>query len=184
MENRRKQLHVPKEYQKRMVIVPILVIIIAINALIVIGLLLFEPVITTYLTPTRVAILAVFEFLVLAILYRLTRLMSHTLAGPIHALMCRLDKLSEGDLVSQIEFRKRDFHHALADCFNRNMDNLRQRIIRIKTLAHALEETGQGPDRSNLIEKIDEELSTLKTRKDESEDPPKGKEARRPTSPR
>ena len=179
MENRRKQLHVPKEYQKRMVIIPILVIIIAINAIIVIGLLLFDPIVTTYLTPARVAILAVFESLVLVVLYRLTRLMSHTIAGPIHALMCRLDKLSEGDLVSQIEFRRRDFHHALAECFNRNLQTLRQRVIRLKTLAQTLKETDEGPDRSNLIEEISEELSALKTHKDESQLALKEKDTRR-----
>ena len=175
MQNRRKHLHIPKEFQKRIVIIPILVIIIAINVLTIVGLLIFNPLVTTYLTPTRVAIIAVVEFLVLIVLYRVIRLMSHNIAGPIHALMCRLDKLSEGDLVSQIEFRRRDFHHELAECFNRNMDALRRHIINLKSLVRSLTEAEEGPVRSTLINKINEELSSLKTREDELGAAPKDK---------
>jgi len=85
-------------------------------------------------------------------------LFSHRIAGPIYNLGRVLRSVAQGDLSSDIRFRKKDFLHEIADDGNLALDFLRQEIGEMQKLSlelvNRLESSGGNPDPE--LEAIDE----------------------------
>lgn len=84
--------------------------------------------------------------------------LSHKIAGPLYRFQTGLNALGQGDLSARIHLRKFDEAQSLAVKMNEALEDLDQRISRLKRILQ-----GQASDPQRLKSLLHEELSKLKT---------------------
>ncbi|RCX23903.1 methyl-accepting chemotaxis protein [Thioalbus denitrificans] len=138
-EERRHQLFVNKQFQYRYVLLTVSIAIILVNALTVIGILLYGPHIKGGIAWYHTAILAAIEVILLLTVFYFSARESHRLAGPMFAISRRLERLGSGDLYSRLKLRQGDHFHEIAETLNDNVGMLRQRVETIEALVATLD---------------------------------------------
>ncbi|MDD3448479.1 MAG: methyl-accepting chemotaxis protein [Gammaproteobacteria bacterium] len=137
-EERRHQLFVNKQFQYRYILLTASIAIILVNALTVIGILLYGPHIKGGIAWYHTAILAAIEAALLLAVFYFSARESHRLAGPMFAINRRLERLGDGDLHSRLSLRQGDHFHEIAEALNSSVGMLRQRIETIASLVDIL----------------------------------------------
>lgn len=163
-EERRHQLFVNKQFQYRYVLLTVSIAIILVNALTVIGILLYGPHIKGGIAWYHTAILAAIEVVLLLTVFYFSARESHRLAGPMFAINRRLERLGRGDLHSRLKLRQGDHFHEIAETLNSSVGMLRQRFETIVALVDTLNQhTDPDSEAGQTLARLRAELEHLET---------------------
>jgi methyl-accepting chemotaxis protein len=163
-EERRHQLFVNKQFQYRYVLLTVSIAIILVNALTVVGILLYGPHIKGGIAWYHTAMLAALEVVLLLTVFYFSARESHRLAGPMFAFNRRLERLGAGDLHSRLRLRQGDHFHEIAEILNSNVGMLRQRIETIAALVDTLDHhTDPDSEAGQILARLRVELEHLET---------------------
>lgn len=155
MAEKRKLLRIKNDFQQRLILQALSALFISINIIIIYLFLgpLKSGIVRTDIIGPVIAILEVVAFVVV---YRLSLIASHRIAGPVYVLEQGLKRLAEGDLTVELRLRKGDNFHEAIDIFNLTVADLRERIVRAKQLV-------AQPDDPKVMEEARIALAEFKT---------------------
>jgi type IV pilus assembly protein PilA len=163
MENRRKKLCLPKQYVTRLVILPVTVFIISLNAVILIGFVREEPFFISLATSGSAVLVGALELVLVALAVGFLVITTHRIAGPMRAMEQALQTLGQGNFDAHVSFRKHDFFHDVAQAFDETSAELRTRILRLQRVSAELIECPPGdPEVQERIAHLHRELMALK----------------------
>lgn len=142
MSNRRRILKVKNKFQDQMILEIILVSFIFINMLVMLSFFAMDTIRDLFRLKFTLAVaLACGELGGLIIIYLYTLKTSHKIAGPVYMIERRLGEIAKGDLTVSLKLRKNDHFHDTADVLNTSVEQLRGKILKVRSAAEALRET-------------------------------------------
>lgn len=166
MTEQRKKLIVNRDLQLREAAASAAIVIISINLLLILGTLAPELIrISVTLPASGYLLVALIEFVLLAIVVVHSIRRSHRIAGPLYAIARDLKRVGEGDLTAQLKLRPRDEFVGEAKIINEAIQSLRVRVQAIKTSVSKLVDAQEPSDRDRLAESLTNELKQLQTEK-------------------
>ena len=130
--NRRSTIVINKGFQTRYAAMAALGVIVAVNAVLITGYLLYIPELAPVVTAGHTLSLGVAELLVVMAVYYFGIRSSFKIAGPMFALNRGLAQLGAGDLTVRLKFRDGDCCQEVAERFNLNIAKVEQRLGSIK----------------------------------------------------
>ncbi len=164
MQNKRKKLTVPQEFWSRFILAPIFLIILFFNLALLANLKFFSLTIWEVIEPEAIIIIGVSEIILAGWLIISGRITTHRIAGPTIALKKALNKVGDGNLTVILRFRKRDFNQDIPECFNENIEKIRQQIMEVKQLGQQLsEEIPSNHQSYKTVEKLNDQLDRFST---------------------
>lgn len=164
MNNQRKQLYVPREYGLRLILFPLMAGIVLTNVLILLAFGIQGAGLLHNLSAEAIYIIAGIEILLVISYMVFATLGAHHLAGPMHGLESAMQKVGDGDLTSELHFRKHDFHAEVPNVFNNNIGRLRTAIHGIKQKVDELGTSLQDSEQANaLLADLQQQLAQIKT---------------------
>lgn len=155
MAEKRKLLRIKNDFQQRLILQTLSALFISINVIVI---YLFLGPLKSGLVRTDIIgpMIAILEVVAFVIVYRLSLVASHRIAGPVYVLEQGLKRMAEGDLTVELKLRKGDNFHEAVDIFNLAIADLRERIIRAKQLV-------ERPDDPGVLEEARAALAEFKT---------------------
>lgn len=173
MDYKRTKLEVPQDYVKRLILVPLLSGVILINLVIIMAFVITDSELLGPSTGAILYTLAGMEILIILAYLYFAIIMSHRIAGPIKGLKRTLSQIRDGDLTNSLRFRKKDFHSDLPEEFNATLSSIRDHFDDVKGLVSTLETASEnGKPVDELVAKLSQKLSEIKTRDEETTPPP------------
>lgn len=163
MENRRRQLVVNRDFQRRYILGSVLAAIVIINLALAAAFLLADSWRDVLPQNLGFAIaVALAEFVVMLIVVWISLKASHRIAGPAHRLSQLLDELGGGNLAVQARLRDGDCLQEIADAFNAAVPRLRERVADIRSASAALHGEVQGnAGATESLRKLEAALAAL-----------------------
>jgi methyl-accepting chemotaxis protein len=148
MAEKRKLLRIKNDFQQRLILQTLAALFISINVIVI---YLFLGPLKSGLVRTDIIgpVIAILEVVAFVVVYRLSLIASHRIAGPVYVLEQGLKRMAEGDLTVELKLRKGDNFHEAVDIFNLAIGDLRERIVRAKQLIeqpddHAVQEEARA----------------------------------------
>jgi len=160
MAEKRKLLRIKNDFQQKLILQTLSAVFISINVIVIylfLGPLKAGVVRTDIIGP----IIGILEVVTFVIVYRLSLIASHRIAGPIFVLERGLKRLADGDLTQELRLRKGDNFHETVEVFNLTLADLRERVIRAK---RGLDNPGDAA----VMEEAKAALAEFKTSLDEA----------------
>jgi methyl-accepting chemotaxis protein len=149
MAEKRKLLRIKNDFQQQLILQTLLMTFIAINVIIIA--LFIGPLAKVDSPNILIAwIVAILEVVAVVIIYRLSLIASHRIAGPVYVFERALKHMAEGDISADVRLRKKDNFHESAEIFNQALAALRERIERAQNLAAGMSGDGADELRSEL----------------------------------
>ncbi len=131
MAEKRKLIRIKNDFQQRLILQTLSALFISINVIVI---YLFLGPLKTGVVRTDIIgpVIGLLEVVAFYVVYRLSLIASHRIAGPVYVLERSLMRLADGDLTQQVKLRKGDNFHETAEIFNLTVADLRERILRAK----------------------------------------------------
>ncbi len=169
MSEQRKQIIVKRRFQHNLALVITLSLFVFINLLFVAGYFIIESFTDIeQLKQILAYAIAATEIVALVVVYRISIVESHRIAGPVFVLERSLRQVKEGDLSFSMRLRAKDHFHETRDIFNDTLDELRTRIEKAQTLSRALQEKLPPESEARaLADSLARELDYYRTRSDQ-----------------
>jgi methyl-accepting chemotaxis protein len=166
MDNRRQTVVINKEFQHHYALMAVALVVLCTNLFIIARVLLpIDP--PLELTVGTASIVAVFELMVIAVVWRASILSSHRIAGPVYVFTRQIKAVGAGDLTARIRLRDKDRFKVEAAEMNAALDDLQAKLEGIKALTSELQGVqASGGDASAHVDKLVEELATLQTKRE------------------
>ena len=179
MSDKRKLLRIKNDFQQRLILQTLMMTFISINIIII---YLFLGPLSEVSSPNELIgiVIAALELITIAVVYRMSLVASHRIAGPVYVFERTLKRLAEGDLTQRVQLRSKDNFHESAEVFNQTIEELRQRIVRLQDLVDSalkVEEDSEelthrlGEIRQAMAD-INEGLAFFRTGEDATGEPP------------
>lgn len=155
MAEKRTLLRIKNDFQQRLILQTLAALFISINVIVI---YLFLGPLKSGLVRTDIIgpVIAILEVVAFVVVYRLSLIASHRIAGPVYVLEQGLKRMAEGDLTVELKLRKGDNFHEAVDIFNLAIGDLRERVIRAKKLV-------ERPDDPAVQEEARVALAEFKT---------------------
>lgn len=180
----RKKLYIKPGFQRKMMIIMILLVTIAAN--LVGGLcfgLITHTLETEFLTSPELHItdtahfpllkqkifeyifpkILIAEFLTVLLLVFLTLRLTHYIAGPVYRLEKNMQELAGGNLELKTVLRSKDEFTELADALNELSESYQNRLLRLKEKIEMLEYSELSPEQNKVLSEIKLLLSLAPT---------------------
>ena len=106
---RRKSLEIPKNYVKRLILLPLLTGILLVNAIIIATVMFAGYSIFSAATEAFLYSIAGLEILLILFYLYFALKSTHHMAGPMRAVERTLTQIGDGNLTATLQFRKGDF---------------------------------------------------------------------------
>ena len=171
MSEQRKQVIVKRKFQHNLALVITLSLFVFINVLFVAGYFIIESFSDiSQLKQILAYAIAATEITALLVVYRISIIESHRIAGPVFVLERSLRQVKEGDLSFTMRLRAKDHFHETRDRFNETLEELRTRIEKAQTLSRALQEKlPPESEARTLAETLARELGYYRTQPGQKE---------------
>jgi sensor histidine kinase YesM len=167
MAEQRKQLFIKRRFQQNMILEVLLITFILINLIVIAGYLVIDSMSDIQqLKQTLAFMVAGFEIIGFAVVYRFNVKSSHRIAGPVFVIERSLKFIESGDLAFTMRLRQGDQFLEVCDQVNSTVGALRERVARVQQLAHQLRD-GDGSDRT-VADQLVQELDFFKTQQTSS----------------
>ena len=149
MAEKRKLLRIKNDFQQQLILQTLLMTFISINVIVI---ALFIGPLSKVDSPNVLIawIVSILEVVAVVVIYRLSLVASHRIAGPVFVFERALKRLADGDLVQEVRLRQKDNFHETAEIFNQTLAALRGRLLRLQELANEPGEAGTSQLRAEL----------------------------------
>ncbi len=177
----RKQLYIKPGFQRKMMIIMILLVTIAANLVggLCYGLIswtledeLLMQNVSASVDPSQIPILKqnifsyiypkvlIAEALTILVLFFLTLRLTHHIAGPVFRLERNMQEMTKGNLELKTFFRNKDEFAELATALNELRDSYLERIDSIRTKLDVLKKTDLSPEQRKMLAELEPKLQT------------------------
>jgi methyl-accepting chemotaxis protein len=162
----RRRLVIDKAFQGNFVLVAVLIAVIVCNALLVYGLLFYEPLLYSNFSLEKALAIAVAELAVVVLASVHSLKTSKKLAGPIHGVLRVMRAMESGDFSSRIALRKGEYFGDVLLQINQGLDSLEERVVSIQhTVSEMKQLSDAGRYDPDLLAELQAKLSELKTQR-------------------
>jgi len=165
MPNRRHQLIILGDFQRRIILAAVFGGILLVNLVLIIGFLL-DPQLLNYIDTSDTMAIAVVELAVIALLFYLSLLASNKIAGPMYAFDKVLMRIREGDLTARLHLRHGDICMNVAQEMNVTVEHIATQMKEMQELSDRLNQCQDENERKKLLQSLDEKLKQFQTHTD------------------
>jgi len=166
MPNRRHQLIILGNFQRRIILGAVFGSIFLVNLVLIIGFLL-DPQLINHIDTSDTVAIAVVELAVMSLVFYLSLLASNKIAGPMYAFNKVLAQIREGDLTARLHLRHGDICMDVAQEMNATFEQFATQIEGMRELSDKLKQCREESERQALLQSLDAKLRQFKTRTDD-----------------
>jgi methyl-accepting chemotaxis protein len=163
MSNRRHQLIVLGNFQRRIIFGAVFGSILLVN-LVLITWFLLDPQLLNHIDTLDTVAIALVELVIMGLIFYLSLLASNKIAGPMYAFNKVLAQVREGDLSARLHLRHGDICMDVAQEMNATFEQFARQIEELQQLGKQLQQSEGDSERQALLQSLDDKLKQFKTR--------------------